>query len=76
MADTCTPITLYTGPINCMERDCAEYVTDYGAPGDIDHCSHITAEQVCETHSEFPDGEVCTHAEPWPCQHAAAAPTC
>lgn len=71
MGDTCTPMTLYSGLNDCIERDCPEYATEDGEPTGIDHCSHITTEQVCEQHSEFYDGEVCTHAEPWPCQAAA-----
>jgi hypothetical protein len=75
MPDTCTPITLYAGPADCLDRDCDEYATEDGDERDIDHCSHVTPEQACEKHSKFADNEVCTHAEPWPCQHAAAAPT-
>jgi hypothetical protein len=69
--DTCTPITLYAGPADCLDRDCDEYATEDGEPTSIDCCSHIAEEQVCFVHSEFTNDEweYCTHAEPWPCQH-------
>jgi hypothetical protein len=80
MADTCTPITLLAGPVDCLDGDCDEYATEDGDPTGIERCSHITDQQACEQHSTFEDSEweYCTHAEPWPCQHAAvpaAAPT-
>ena len=66
----CMPITVYSGPFPCLDRDCDEYATEDGEPIDIDYCSHVSAQLVCEQHSEFHDGEMCTRAEPWPCQHA------
>ena len=67
-SEACTSMSVHVGPEECIDGDCDEYATEDGDERDIDHCSHITTEQVCEEHSEFYDGEVCTHAEPWPCQ--------
>lgn len=72
---TCTPTTVYAGPSDCLDRDCDEYATEDGEPINIDYCSHVTTEQVCEQHSSFEESEWghCIHAEPWPCQRAAAS---
>ncbi|MFE1272097.1 hypothetical protein [Streptomyces sp. NPDC058758] len=65
------PVTLYSGPITCLERDCDEYFTDNGEDANVDCCSHVTTEQACrECSTELPD-ETFDPAVPWPCPHPA-----
>lgn len=57
------PMTLYTGPPDCIDRQCAEYAT--GAT----YCSHLLAEQACaacSTERLGTDAEY-EHVVPWPC---------
>lgn len=73
----CAPVAVLSGPADCLDGDCDEYATEDGEPTGIAHCSHVTEQQVCGTHSEFtPDEwEYCTRAEPWPHLTAAAPST-
>lgn len=67
------PTTVYTGAIQCVERDCAEYLTADGYDNEtVENCSHLTARQVCEECSPYDDdaGFIVT-AVAWPCPHAA-----
>jgi hypothetical protein len=76
VSDTCTPITLTSGPVDCLDGDCEELVTEDGEPNGVTWCSHVREEQACGQHTTFSDDEweYCTHAEPWPCQ-ATTTPT-
>lgn len=65
-------IVLLVGPPDCFERECEEYLTDAGEndPG-IEHCSHITEQQVCEGCStENADDEYDTVVL-WPCDQVS-----
>lgn len=67
------PMTLYVGTYDCLERECAEYLTEdgYDDPG-VERCSHVLTQQVCaECSTELPD-ETYESAVAWPCSEAGA----
>lgn len=72
--EPCKKITLDVGPSDCFDAECDEYFTEAGEwAGRDTACSHISTEEVCETHSTL-KGEGCEWerydpAEPWPCQY-------
>jgi hypothetical protein len=66
-----TPITILVGPADCFERDCEEYATDEGDNNpDVQNCSHIREQVICEQCStEGPEGDY-EPAVPWTGPHA------
>lgn len=62
----CLPVNTVWGDEPCVEQTCDHH------PTDGDYCEAVTEQVVCATHSEMSDQGEITHAEPWPCKHAAA----
>lgn len=70
-----TPMTLLTGPINCVERECPEHHTPdgYNDPT-VERCSHVTTTVVCGLCSIESDHGFYDETTPWPCPDAPASP--
>lgn len=51
------PVTVTSGSLECLERECDEYFTDDGEeiPGK-EACSHLAEMEICEACSELPTG--------------------
>lgn len=51
------PVTVWVGGLDCLERECDEYVDDDGEDiATVDRCSHIREQQACSCQRQ-PDGE-------------------
>lgn len=74
--DTAThhPMILIVGTVDCLERECEEYVTEDGEndPG-VERCSHLREETVCAACSGPENDGLYEHTVPWPCPLAPAA---
>lgn len=69
------PLTLETGPVDCIDRECDEYFNEDGVEElHVASCSHLTDVIVCgkcsklERHDGFYEATV-----PWPCPAVAVA---
>jgi hypothetical protein len=68
------PLTLESGPGDCIERECEEYYGEDGEPyPGVTSCSHLTDVVVCSGCTPEPtdDGLYLTSV-PWPCPLADA----
>jgi len=66
-----TPLTLNIGPINCVERECPEYLTADGYQDlTVERCSHVTSTVVCGLCSVESDHGFYNDITPWPCLDA------
>ena len=69
--DTHQPITVWSGPSDCLERDCGEYWDDEGEDKpDIELCSHICEEQLCGACSTVNGEGYYGPSVEWPCKLA------
>lgn len=65
-------LALLVGPLECLERECDEYVTEAGDddPG-VERCSHVRLQHVCvDCSTQLPDGDWDPVVD-WPCTPAA-----
>lgn len=69
------PMTLESGPGDCIDRECEEYYGEDGEPyPGVTSCSHLTDVVVCGGCTPEPtDDGLYLVTVPWPCPAAVAA---